>query len=167
MQVTTIADDVQTTVERASAYHQPVTRHAVAPGQAPLEAALGRVGDRWSLLIIEALLSGPRRFNELLEQLSGLAPNVLSQRLKRLESEAVVRSRSYSERPPRLLYELTGEGRDLAGALRLLADWGVRGAAGAEPLRHETCGTPMEAVWYCATCARTVDEGETTEVRFL
>ena len=42
-----------------------------------LDAALIRVGDRWSLLLVEALLPGPRRFNELLEGIDGLAPNIL------------------------------------------------------------------------------------------
>ena len=43
-------------------------------------------------------------------------------------------------------YALTADGRELAGALRLLADWGARrGAATGEPLRHEVCGTPLEA----------------------
>ena len=53
----------------------------------PLEAALERVGDRWSLLLVEALLAGPRRFNELGEAVPGIAPNILTDRLRRLERE--------------------------------------------------------------------------------
>jgi DNA-binding HxlR family transcriptional regulator len=49
--------------------------------QTPLAAALERVGDRWSLLLIEALLNGPRRFGELSEAVDGIAPNILSERL--------------------------------------------------------------------------------------
>ena len=45
-------------------------------------------------------------------------------------------SRPYSERPPRFVYELTESGRELAGALRLLADWGARSGGAGEPLRH-------------------------------
>ena len=56
----------------------------------PLADALMRVGDRWTLLIVQALLAGPRRFNELLEDIPGIAANILSQRLKRLEHEALV-----------------------------------------------------------------------------
>jgi DNA-binding HxlR family transcriptional regulator len=85
-----------------------------------------RVGDRWTLLVVQALLARPRRFNELLEDIPGIAANILSQRLKRLEHEALVVSRPYSERPPRAAYELTAEGKELAGALRLLAQWGTR-----------------------------------------
>ena|SRR5690349_8361999 len=93
-------------------------------GSSPLAEALARVGDRWTLLVVEALLSGPRRFNDLLGQIPGIAPNILSERLRRLEREALLVARPYSERPPRAAYQLTAEGRELAGALRLLAHWG-------------------------------------------
>ena len=55
----------------------------------PLAAALDSVGDRWTLLIVEALLGGARRFGDIQEALPGIAPNVLSQRLRRLESEGL------------------------------------------------------------------------------
>jgi DNA-binding HxlR family transcriptional regulator len=135
--------------------------------ESPLAAALARVGDRWSLLLVEALLPGARRFGELTDAIPGIAPNILSERLRRLEAERVIRATPYSERPPRFVYELTDEGSELAGALRLLADWGSRGARDAEPLRHAACGTPLEARWFCPTCARDVDGAEADEVRYL
>jgi DNA-binding HxlR family transcriptional regulator len=137
----------------------------MAAPQTPLAAALERVGDRWSLLLIEALLEGPRRFGELSESVAGIAPNILSERLKRLEGERIVRSIPYSERPPRFSYSLTDEGQELAGVLRLLADWGSRGSSGAEPMRHAACGTPVEARLWCPTCARSIDEPEADELR--
>src|SRR5438105_1306883 len=130
-----------------------------------LERALERVGDRWMLLIVDALLPGPRRFNELAEDVSGssgaspsnrIAPNILSDRLRRLAAEAIVVARPYSRRPLRYTYELTANGRELAGVLRLLAGWAAGDGQGAEPLRHVDCGTPMETRWYCPTCARVV-----------
>ena len=51
-------------------------------GSSPLAAALARVGDRWTLLVVEALLAGPRRFNDLLDQLPGIASSILSERLQ-------------------------------------------------------------------------------------
>lgn len=133
-----------------------------------LAEAVARVGDRWTLLVVEALLGGPRRFSDLEEALPGIAPNILSGRLRRLERDGIVIARPYSERPARLAYELTAAGRELAGALRLLAGWGARRAGTAEPARHRSCGTPMEARWWCPTCARPVDEGETSEeLRFV
>jgi len=146
---------------------RPMAYDAAMAAQTPLAAALERVGDRWSLLLIEALLDGPRRFGELSEAVTGIAPNILSERLKRLEGERVVRATSYSERPPRFTYALTAEGLELAGVLRLLADWGSRGSSHAEPMRHAACGTPVEARLWCPTCARSLEEPETDELRFV
>jgi|SRR4051794_40072888 DNA-binding HxlR family transcriptional regulator len=135
--------------------------------RSPLEAALDRVGDRWSLLLVEALLDGPQRFGALSEAVPGIAPNILTDRLRRLERERIVVSTPYQQRPPRMSYALTADGRDLASALRLLADWGGRGAADAEPLRHGPCGTPLEARWYCPTCESAVEAHDAEESRTL
>ncbi len=124
-----------------------------------LESALDRVGDRWSLLVVDALLDGPRRFGELRESLPAIAPNILTDRLRRLERERILVSKPYSTRPPRMEYALTGDGRDLASALRLLSDWGSR-RTGGEPLRHDRCGTPIEARWFCPTCGVAVGDAE-------
>src|SRR5580700_6301756 len=124
----------------------------------PLAEALAKVGDRWTLLVVDALLSGPRRFNDLLDQLPGIAANTLSERLKRLEREALLVTRPYSERPPRVAYQLTAEGQELAGALRLLAYWGSGHADATQAPTHPACGTPIEARWYCPTCDQLVDE---------
>jgi DNA-binding HxlR family transcriptional regulator len=124
----------------------------------PLADALQRVGDRWTLLVVAALLDGAKRFNELQDELEGIAPNVLSARLKLLGEQALLVGRPYSERPPRFEYELTEAGRELAGALRLLADWGARGAGQPAPLRHDVCGTALEARWWCPTCEAQVDD---------
>jgi DNA-binding HxlR family transcriptional regulator len=128
-----------------------------------LAEALARVGDRWTLLVVEALLAGPRRFGDLQSELPGIAPNILTQRLRHLEQEALVVSRPYSERPPRFVYELTSAGGELAGALRLLADWGARHAETPDPLRHAECGTALEARWWCPSCEVPVEEGAAQE----
>lgn len=132
-----------------------------------LSEALRRVGDRWTLLIVEALLDGPRRFGDLQEAVDGIAPNILTQRLRHLEQQAIVLSRPYSERPPRLAYELTAAGAELAGALRLLSDWGARFGEDAEPLRHTVCDSPLEASWYCPSCEMPVDEHEADDSRLV
>ena len=124
------------------------------------------MGDRWSFLVVEALLDGPRRFGELEAALPGIAPNILTDRLRRLERSGVVVARRYAERPIRLAYGLSQDGQELAGVLRLLAAWGAGGSAGeggqpaAEGLRHLACGSLLEARWYCPTCARVVEEEE-------
>ena len=139
---------------------------SVRRDRTPLEAALDRVGDRWSLLIVEALLGGPLRFNELGEALPSIAPNILTDRLRRLERERVIVATPYQQRPPRMSYALTAIGRDLASALRLLADWGSQreatdDEARSAPLRHDRCGTPLEVRWFCPTCGLALDDPET------
>jgi DNA-binding HxlR family transcriptional regulator len=135
--------------------------------QSPLEEAVARVGDRWTLLVVEALLAGPLRFNELTERVRGIAPNILTARLRGLERDGLVLAHPYSSRPPRFVYELRDSGRELAGALRLLAEWGSRRSEHSEPLRHEACGTALEARWYCPTCERAVEEREATDLDYV
>lgn len=123
---------------------------------AALAEALNRVGDRWTLLVVDALLGGARRFGDLEAAVPGISTNVLSTRLKHLVAEGLVVAHPYSRRPPRFEYALTGEGRELGGALRLLTHWGAAHGDGDAP-RHDVCGTIVEPRWYCPTCARTAD----------
>jgi len=136
------------------------------PARSALADALAAVGDRWTLQIVAALLDGPRRFGELQDDVRGIAPNVLTQRLRHLERHALVVARPYSERPPRFVYELSAAGRELAGALRLLAGWGARNAEGASAPRHAVCGTALEARWWCPTCERPAADQEAEELHF-
>ena len=100
----------------------------------PLADALARVGDRWTLLAIAALLDGPKRFNELQAELEGIAPNVLSARLKALTEQALVVAQAYSEHPPRFVYELSEAGARRLGRAdrrwRAVPARGVRNRAG-------------------------------------
>lgn len=130
-----------------------------------LDAALARVGDRWSLLVVEALLGGPHRFTDLVAAVSGIAPNILTDRLRRLEREGILVSRVYQPRPARREYLLSEDGRELAGVLRLLAAWGA-GTGSAEGNRHLACGSLLEARWYCPTCARTVDDDDASSLSY-
>lgn len=140
-----------------------------------LDAAAARVGDRWTLLLVATLLDGSARFGELQDALPGLAPNILTKRLRTLEQEGLVVAEPYSRRPVRLAYRLTGRGAALADTLRLLAQWGAEQphagpAAGTErptPLHHGACGTPVEARWWCPTCARLVDDDEASDLRWV
>ncbi len=126
-----------------------------------LDRAARLVGDRWSLLVLGALLDGDRRYGELLEQISGISTNVLAQRLAALEAAHLVVAEPYSRRPPRMRYVLTSDGRSLAGPLSALSAWGAQrdtdpdnviNEDGEFRLVHSSCGTPLEAVWRCPTC---------------
>jgi DNA-binding HxlR family transcriptional regulator len=131
-----------------------------------LAAALQAVGDRWTLLVIASLLDGAKRFGELEEELQGIAPNVLSDRLRRLEREALVVARPYSTRPPRFAYELSNAGAELADAVQLLAAWGARNEGEERRPAHSACGTPLEVRWWCPACEQLVDEGHGEELHF-
>src|SRR3954454_12489471 len=122
----------------------PVVPRPKRATASPLADALARVGDRWTLLIVAALLDGPKRFNALESELEGIAPNILRARLEGLTEQALVVAQAYSDKPPRFVYELSESGRELAGALRLLADWGAR-TGGGEADRHQEWGTAAEA----------------------
>lgn len=159
------ADPPSRADRRATAAEQHAAHADRAP--LPLEAALDRVGDRWSLLLVEALLDGSRRFGELSEALPGIAANILTDRLRRLERAGILLARPYQQRPTRLAYTLTADGHDLASALRMLADWGARRSTDAEPIRHDACGTPLEARYWCPTCATPVDAADAAEERHL
>ena len=131
---------------------------------AGLDEALQAVGDRWTLLVLAALLGGPARFGDLERALPGIAANVLTARLKALEARGLVVARPYSRRPVRFAYELTEAATELVGALRLLAGWGARTAEDADPPRHDVCETPLEVRFWCPHCDRPVEPGEATDV---
>ena len=124
---------------------------------AALALALDQVGDRWSLLMIRALLGGPRRYGELAGDVVGIAPNVLAARLRHLEEQRLITSSLYQERPRRLAYELTTPGRELATVLGALSSWGARQHGLAERRLHDACGTSLTWRPWCPTCASPVD----------
>ena len=121
-------------------------------GSSPLAEALARVGDRWTLLVVEALLTGPRRFNDLLGQIPGIAPNILSERLKLMEEHGLIRRSFYSDHPPRAAYELTDKGRELGVVVGALAAWGSRHLHRGTALVHDACGHPVKLGYFCPDC---------------
>lgn len=125
-----------------------------------------RIGDRWSLVIIAALLPGSLRYGELQERVRGIAPNILAARLRKLESDAIIVSSPYSERPLRFEYRLSADGEALADALRLLVDWSLRtqGAEQPDAPRHIVCGTALEVRWWCPVCEELATPAEDDSV---
>jgi DNA-binding HxlR family transcriptional regulator len=91
----------------------------------PVARTLDIVGERWTFLILRDLLrQGPRRFQDLEASLTGIGPNTLSARLKRLEETEIVERRFYKQHPPRAEYVLTAKGRALGPVLLALKKWG-------------------------------------------
>ena len=134
-------------------------------GQAcPVAKSLEVLGERWTLLVIRDLLSGSRRFQDLLASLDGIAPNVLSERLKILEAHGIVAREFYSEHPPRAAYALTPRGRELGIVVGALAAWGTRHVHPEATLVHDDCDGAVEVKYYCPKCDARVS-GRTVRVR--
>jgi DNA-binding HxlR family transcriptional regulator len=91
--------------------------------------ALDLVGERWALLIVRDLLFGPKRFSDLAIGLPQASPNVLTQRLRELEAEGIVRRRKLPPPASAMVYELTAWGADLEPILLGLQRWGAASAS--------------------------------------
>jgi DNA-binding HxlR family transcriptional regulator len=98
---------------------------------APDARALDLVGDKWTLLIVRDLASGPRRFVELQRVLPGISTEQLRSRLNRMVADELLTRQRYREVPPRVDYELTERARDLLPVIGALARWGYRWAWGS------------------------------------
>src|SRR5207244_7189787 len=110
-------------------------------GQAcPVAKSLELVGDRWTLLLVRDMLRGPRRFQDFQQSLPGIPPNILSDRLKLMETHALVTRRFYSDHPPRAEYALTDKGRELGVVVGALAAWGARHVYKRARLVHADSG---------------------------
>jgi DNA-binding HxlR family transcriptional regulator len=91
--------------------------------QCPIARSLERVGESWSILILRDAFQGMTRFDEFQKSL-GIAPNMLTRRLKSLVESGLLRRRLYSEHPPRYEYIATDLGRDFRPVLWTLISWG-------------------------------------------
>jgi DNA-binding HxlR family transcriptional regulator len=101
---------------------------------------LERVGDRWSLLVIRDLITGPKRFTDLMDRLGGITPKTLTQRLRELEDDGIVAADREAGRRE-VWYRLTPVGADLGPVIDSLNWWGLRHAwrlpRPGEPLHAE------------------------------
>ena len=86
----------------------------------PLGRAVRLIGDVWILLIVINLLSGPKRFGELLDAVGHCSSKTLTQRLKLLEELQFVERRAFNEIPPRVEYRLTEQGRALGTVIEAI-----------------------------------------------
>ena len=118
------------------------------------------IGERWTLLIVRDLLQGPRKFQDLTESLTSVAPGILSRRLKLLEDRGVVTRRMYSEHPPRAEYSLTESGVELRTVVRALTIWGSKYLPGQNVLVHTRCNHPIEMAYRCAHCDQVLALGD-------
>lgn len=90
----------------------------------PLKGIIDVISKKWALLIINAIGNhGKLRFKELMDGLSGISPKTLSDTLKDLEAEGLIKRESFAEIPPRVEYTLTEDGNDLREAIIPLLRW--------------------------------------------
>jgi DNA-binding HxlR family transcriptional regulator len=90
-----------------------------------LQAAVGVLAAKWSVVVLARLSDGTRRFNELLRQIDGVSRRMLSATLRQLERDGLVERHVYARVPARVGYELSPAGAELLAALAPLAGWGV------------------------------------------
>ena len=96
----------------------------------PIAAGLDLIGDRWTLLILRELSMGDRRFTDLRAELPGIAPNLLTERLRSLQSIGLVTTVELPPPAARSVYRLTDEGRRIEPVLRSVARFGARYLSG-------------------------------------
>ena len=88
--------------------------------------AFDLISNTWTAVVVWSLRHGPRRPGDLRTEIGGISPKVLTETLRRLESNGLVARRSYAEAPPRVEYELTDLGRTLLGPIGALGELGLR-----------------------------------------
>ena len=110
-------------MEPATPNHAPATAGAVCPH---FHAAIELIGKRWTGAIVCALTERPMRFGELVKAVPGLSDRLLSQRLRELEEEGLVRREVEAGTPVRVTYSLTEVGDELGPAIHELKGWARR-----------------------------------------
>jgi DNA-binding HxlR family transcriptional regulator len=127
-------------------------------------SALSVVGERWTLLVMREVLLGRRRFAEI-KRNTGVAPNILSDRLQVLVEHGLLERRLYSEQPESYEYVPTRKGVDVNPVILALLQWGDRYAAPDGPPRvpvHTTCGHDANPQMHCSHCGDVLDPTELT-----
>ena len=95
----------------------------------PSRVIMQRLGDKWAPLVFLALKGGPRRFSQLRTDIGGVTPKVLTQTLRTLERDGLLKRTVYPEVPVRVEYELTGLGHTVLGPMDVLRAWAQDHAA--------------------------------------
>jgi DNA-binding HxlR family transcriptional regulator len=90
-----------------------------------LQAAVGVLAAKWSVVVLTRLAAGSQRFNELLRQIDGVSRRMLSATLRQLERDGLVERHVYARVPARVGYELSPAGQQLLDALEPLTGWGL------------------------------------------
>jgi DNA-binding HxlR family transcriptional regulator len=109
----------------------------------PMGRAIRLLGDTWTLLIVYNLLSGPKRFGELLDAMGNISPKTLSQRLKMLEEIGFVDRLAFAEIPPRVEYNLTEKGLALVDVIKAIGQFAEQYLADGDQTLSSSPSTPQ------------------------
>lgn len=90
----------------------------------PVVTTVSLIGNKWKLLILRNLLSGPNRFGELLKGIPGISQKVLTDNLRAMESDRLLIRTVYAEVPPRVDYRLSETGESLRPIMVVMKEWG-------------------------------------------
>jgi DNA-binding HxlR family transcriptional regulator len=118
------------------------TQTAPVPGGDPYQAGcptrriLDRIGDRWTVLVVSVLGDGDARFSELGRRIEGVSQKMLTQTLRGLERDGLVRRTVYPEVPVRVEYALTEAGRTLLEPLCALQKWAIEHLSDVSASQH-------------------------------
>lgn len=93
--------------------------------ECPVEMTLQLIGDKWKVLIIRDLMTGTKRFNELMRSVTGITQKVLTSHLRAMEADGLLTRKVYPEVPPRVEYTLTETGYSLRAILDTMSSWGM------------------------------------------
>jgi DNA-binding HxlR family transcriptional regulator len=137
---------------------------AIEPTTCPIAVSADMIGDRWTLLILRELFFGAHRF-ENLQRHTGATPQMLTDRLRRLEKNEVIQRSAYQQRPMRYEYRLTEKGKDLFSILYAMRNWAERWCRdGDAPLAityvHRACGADVGLNTICPSCGDTLGYGD-------
>jgi DNA-binding HxlR family transcriptional regulator len=94
----------------------------------PVETAIAMIGDRWKFLILRELVRDgtiSKRFTEIKRGIDGISDKMLSQNLRIMEEDSLIKREVFNEKPPKVEYSLTDLGRTLVPVLRSLNEWGI------------------------------------------
>lgn len=122
---------------------------------------LNIIGDKWTLLILRQLAKGNDTYNAILEKLDGIPSNLLSNRLKSLEEDELIKPVLYQAHPPRYRYVLTKSGKDLDDVFNSIILWGEKHLQKCyKKLVHTSCNHPIKLQYYCPHCNTVVKKQE-------
>ena len=135
--------DALSAIERFSQY-QSDDAQSVEPVYCPVRDVLDCIGDKWSILMIMTLATGPRRFGELRRAIRDISKRMLTQTLRDLERDGLITRHVFPTKPPSVEYRLSPLGQSLLDPMASLIDWADRRYSDIHAARVRFDGAPRD-----------------------